>query len=84
MADLLVGNVDADVSDDDIVAFLQRYGFPAFDGIERVPGTGARPSVVLTFSGVSPATLRTLQPRIHNMIWRNRTLTVQVMPTRES
>lgn len=83
MADLLVGNVDADVSDEELKTFLEKYGFPAFDAIERVQGTGARPAVVLSFSGLSPEALRTLQPRIHNMFWRNRTLTVQVMKQRE-
>ncbi|WP_028218968.1 RNA-binding protein [Paraburkholderia oxyphila] len=83
MADLLVGNVDADVSDEELIEFLAKYGFPAFDAIERVHGSGARPAVVLSFTGLSPEALRRLQPRIHNMYWRNRTLTVQVMPPRQ-
>jgi hypothetical protein len=83
MADLLVGNIDADVSDEDLNAFLMKYGFPAFDAIERVPGSGARPAAVLSFTGLSPDALRMLQPRVHNMFWKDRTLTVQVMPKRE-
>lgn len=53
MADLLMGNVDADVAADALKAFLPRYGFPVFDAVERVHGTGARLAVVVKFSGLS-------------------------------
>jgi hypothetical protein len=82
MADLYVSNVDADVADDDIKAFLIKYGFPPFDGIQQVPGDGFRPAVVLTFDGVEPELLRRLQPRVHDMFWNNRKITVQVMTGR--
>lgn len=45
-------------------------------------GTGERPAAVVTFDSVEPHVLRKLQPRIHNMYWKNRTLVVQVMPER--
>lgn len=82
MADLWMGNVEDDASDDEIKEFLIRYGFPPFDAIQRVEGTGSRPAVVLTFNGASPDALRSLQPRIHNVFWKNRTLVVQVVPER--
>lgn len=82
MADLFVGNIDADVADDDIKEFLVKYGFPPFDGITHVPGEGSRPAVVLTFEGTDPELLRRLQPRVHNMFWKNRKITVQVMKDR--
>ncbi len=83
MADLWIGNVEDSVSDDEIRQFLCGYGFPAFDTIERVAGTGTHPAVVLGFNDVSSHALRSLQPRVHNMFWKNRTLVVQVMPERD-
>ena len=83
MADLWVGNVEEDASEDEFKEFLIKYGFPPFDEIKRVPGTGSRPAGVLTFNSVIADALRSLQPRIHNMFWKSRALTVQVMPERD-
>jgi len=80
MAHLWVGNVEDDTSDDEIREFLVRYGFPPFDEIQRYSGTGTRPAVVLTFNDTSCDALRSLQPRIHDMFWKDRTIVVQVMP----
>ena len=82
MAELLLGNVDSGTSDDEIKAFLVKYGFPAFDAIEHMPGDGSRPAVLLNFKDVAPETLRSLQPRIQNMFWKNRTISAQVMDER--
>jgi RNA recognition motif-containing protein len=82
MADLFVGNIDADLTDDDIKEFLVKYGFPPFDAIAHVPGEGSRPAVILTFEGTGPELLRRLQPRVNNMFWKNRKITVQVMKDR--
>jgi RNA recognition motif-containing protein len=83
MADVWIGNVQDDTSDDEIREFLIKYGFPSFDAIRRVEGTGTRPAVVVTFHDTSPDALRNLQSRIHNMFWKNRTIVVQVMPERD-
>lgn len=83
MADLWIGNIEPNTTEDEIKDFLCRYGFPPFDTIERVEGTGERPAVVLGFNGVEPHVLRTLQPRVHNMFWKSRALVVQVMPGRD-
>jgi RNA recognition motif-containing protein len=80
MADLWIGNVDENTSDDEIRAFLIKYGFPSFDEIQRHQGTGTRPAVVLTFHDTTPDGLRGLQSRIHNMFWKGRSLVVQVVP----
>ncbi|SAL13571.1 hypothetical protein AWB71_00417 [Caballeronia peredens] len=82
MADLWVGNVEESTTDDEIRQFLCTYGFPPFDSIKRVPGTGERPAAVVSFDTVEAHVLRTFQPRIHNMFWKDRTLVVQVMPGR--
>jgi hypothetical protein len=83
MAELWMGNIESDASDEEIRTFLCSYGFPPFDTIQRVSGTGARPAVVLGFNDVGAHVLRKLQPRVHNMFWKKRTLTVQVMPERD-
>jgi len=82
MADLFIGNIDEHVSEDDIKAFLVKYGFPPFDSIAHVPGEGSRPAVVVSFEGTSPEVLRCLQPRVHDMFWNNRKINVQVMKDR--
>ena len=82
MAELFLGNVDEEVSDDEIAEFLTRYGFPRFSSIRRVPGAGSRPSAVVLFDDVSADGLRTLQPRIHNVYWKNRTITALLLPER--
>ncbi|SOE86949.1 hypothetical protein SAMN05446935_7481 [Burkholderia sp. YR290] len=82
MADLWMGNIDTDIADDDIKAFLVKYGFPPFDAVEHIVGEGSRPAVILTFEGANPELLRRLQSRVHNMLWKNRKITVQVMPDR--
>ena len=82
MADLWMGNVEDNTSDDEINDFLIKYGFPPFDRIHRYHGTGARPAIVLSFSGTSPDALRNLQARVHNMFWKGRPIVVQVMPER--
>lgn len=82
MAELLLGNVESGTPDDEIKAFLVKYGFPAFDAIEHMPGDGSRPAVLLTFKDVAAETLRSLQPRIQNMFWKNRTISAQVMDER--
>jgi hypothetical protein len=82
MSDLWLGNVESDASDDEIKEFLVKYGFPPFDAIEHLPGDGSRPAVRLTFNEADVETLRSLQPRIQDMFWKNRKLQVQVMSER--
>lgn len=82
MTDLFMGNVGLDVADEDIKAFLVKYGFPPFDSIRRVPGDESRPAAVLTFDTVEAELLRRLQPRVHDLFWNNRRIVVQVVPPR--
>jgi hypothetical protein len=74
MADLWVGNVETSTSEDEIREFQERYGFPPFDAIQYVPGTGENPGVILSFSKVNEEALRILQPRVHNLFWKNRSI----------
>ena len=79
MAQLWIGNIAPGTSDDELKAFLVKYGFPAFDGIEHVPGDGSRPAVMVTLEGTDPIKLQQLQPRVQNLFWKNRRLNVSVI-----
>jgi hypothetical protein len=79
MAALLINHIEDSTSDEDVREFLCKYGFPSFDEIERVPGDGSRPAVLVTFNDRSAAALRTLLPRIHQMYWKNHTITALVL-----
>jgi hypothetical protein len=83
MAELLLGNVEESVSDTEIGEFLIRYGFPQFSEIRRISGTGSRPAALVIFNNVTADGLRTLQSRIHNMFWKNRTVTALLLPERD-
>ncbi|WP_233829482.1 RNA recognition motif domain-containing protein [Paraburkholderia sp. ZP32-5] len=82
MAELLLGNVEEDVTDEEIGEFLVRYGFPRYSSMRRIPGSGSRPAALVVFDDVSPDSLRTLQSRIHNLYWKNRTITALLIPER--
>jgi hypothetical protein len=82
MAELLMGNVESGTSDEDIRAFLVKYGFPPFDELEHVAGDGSRPAVLITFKDAAPEALRSLVPRIQDLFWKNRKIHVQVISER--
>jgi hypothetical protein len=75
--------VEESVTDEDIGDFLIRYGFPQFSEIRRVPGAGSRPAALVIFDDVTADGLRILQSRIHNLYWKNRTITALLLPTRD-
>ncbi|BCG05466.1 hypothetical protein PPGU19_100340 (plasmid) [Paraburkholderia sp. PGU19] len=83
MAELLLGNVEECVTDEELSEFLQRYGFPPFDWIERVPAGGGSPIALLRFNDLSPEALNLLRARIHNMFWKDHTISAQMLPERE-
>jgi hypothetical protein len=82
MASLLIGNVDDSASDDDLRDLLARHGFPPWDSIEHMPGDGSRPAVLLLYAGAPAEALRLLQPRLHDLFWKNRKINVSVLDQR--
>jgi hypothetical protein len=80
MANLWLSNLPDDVTDDEIAGWLEKYGFPRCDEIQRVAGDGTRPAAVITFPNLDENTLRRLQPRIDGVFVRNKTLRAQVAP----
>jgi hypothetical protein len=83
MAELWLGNVEEATSDEEIAEFLTRYGFPQCSEIRRIPGAGSRPGAVVIFNDLHTDSLRTLQSRIHNMYWKNHTITALLIPERD-
>jgi hypothetical protein len=79
MANLLINHIENATTDEEIKAFLCKYGFPSFDSIERVQGDGSRPAVLVRFEARSAVSLRTIVPRIQGMFWNNHTITALVM-----
>ena len=79
MARMLIGNIAPETSDEEVKALLVKYGFPECDAMERIVGTGSRPSVIVVFEGAAPVVLEQLQPRVHNLFWKDRRLHVSVM-----
>jgi hypothetical protein len=82
MGELWLSNIQKETTDDEIRQFLCGYGFPSFDWIQRIDGTGERPAALLGFNDVQGYALRGLQSRVHNLYWKNRTVTVQILPER--
>jgi hypothetical protein len=79
MASLWIGNIPPSTSDEELQALLTKYGFPAWDEIKHVTGDGSRPAAILTFNSASTQMLHQLQPRVQNLFWKDRRLTVSVM-----
>jgi hypothetical protein len=79
IARLWIGNLATDATADEIKALLVKYGFPAFDAMENVPGDGTQPAVILTFNNMDEETLRHLLHRIQNLFWKDHRLNVHVM-----
>jgi RNA recognition motif-containing protein len=80
MASLWIGNINDSTTEDELRTFLEKYGFPPFDSLQMMEGTGTRPAALVTFNEVHAPVLRSLQPRIDKVFWKDRTIEVQVAP----
>ncbi|WP_404993292.1 RNA recognition motif domain-containing protein [Cupriavidus pauculus] len=79
---MMLSNLHPDTTDDDVQAFLGRYGFPPYDDIERQEGDGTRPSVTVTFRTMDLAELYKLAPRIHGVFWNGHKINALVLRER--
>ena len=79
---LWIANLAPEATDEDLKAFVTKYGCPAPSRIERVPGDGSRPGAVLFFDAASDKALNDAQRRLHGMYWKGRELVVQTTPGR--
>jgi RNA recognition motif-containing protein len=74
---LWIGNLAPEVTDEDLKAFVGKYGCPSPERIERVPGDGSRPAAVLFFHASHDKAVYNAQLRLHDMYWKGRRLFVQ-------
>lgn len=58
---VLITNLAPEATDEELKAFLIKYGFPAFDEIERFAGDASRPAVLVKFLGAFPEQLEPLR-----------------------
>jgi RNA recognition motif-containing protein len=80
MARLWIINVPAELDEDELAAFLGKFGLPRFEELLSVPGDGSRPAVALSYPGLNEEALRRFQPRVNGVQWKDRRLSVQVVP----
>jgi hypothetical protein len=78
---LWIGNIAPETSDDELRAFLEKYGVPAVISVERVASEGSRPAAMVEVAA-APELLTRLTERLNGMYWKGRSLTVQAMTTR--
>jgi hypothetical protein len=74
---LWIANLDPAVTDEELKAFLAKYGCPAPNRIERVPGDGSRPAAMLSFDEAADQAVLQAQLRLEGMYWKDRRLSVQ-------
>ena len=75
---LWIGNLDPQTTDDELREFLGKYCTLKVTGIERHPGDGSRPAVMLELEGSDLVALDAAQRRLHGMYWKNRPLHVAI------
>lgn len=80
MARLWIANVPPDLDGTEFNDFLVKLGLPRFAELASVPGDGSRPAVVLSYPELGEEVLRRLQPRVNGVQWKDRKLSVQVVP----
>jgi len=75
---LWIGNLDPSTTDDELREFLGKYTQLKVTGIERHPGDGSRPAVMLELDGADIRALDAAQRRLHGMYWKKRQLHVAI------
>jgi hypothetical protein len=75
---LWIGNIAPGTSDDELRAFVARYGLETVDSIEQVAGEGSRPAAILEVTATTEVLARVTQ-RLNGMYWKGRSLNVQTM-----
>jgi len=84
MSRLLLANLDPAITDDEIKAFLAKYGFPPCKEIHHEKNESSRPGALVIFEDLDPTQLSKLRERIHDIHWHGRKLSAQVLRDRFS
>jgi hypothetical protein len=75
---LWIGNVAPGTSDEELKAFLARYGVDSIASIQQVEGDGTRPAVIVEVPASTEMLMKVTQ-RLNGLHWKGRSLTVQAM-----
>ena len=75
---LWIGNIAPGTGDEELRAFLGRYGVDGIAAIEQVAGDGSRPAVMVEVAAAPEHILKVTQ-RLNGMYWKGRSLMVQAM-----
>ena len=77
---LWIGNIAPGTNDDELRAFLGRYGIEpeAVASISQVASEGSRPAAIVEVAA-TPEKLNKVTQRLNGMYWKGRSLTVQTM-----
>ncbi|HEX5130461.1 MAG TPA: RNA-binding protein [Usitatibacter sp.] len=78
---LWIGNIAPGTSEEELRAFLARYGIETVASIERVEGDGSRPAAVVDVAATPDALMKVTQ-RLNGMYWKGRALVVQTTTAR--
>jgi hypothetical protein len=78
---LWIGNIAPGTSDEELRAFLAKYGIDTVASIEHVEGDGSRPAAVLDVAATPDVLMKATQ-RLNGMYWKGRTLVVQTTTAR--
>ena len=70
-------NIDPGAIDEELRAFLAKYGVPECTAIQRFRGDGSRPAPIVSFGGATAETLEKVVLRVNGMYWKERSLVVQ-------
>jgi len=82
MAVLWIAGIPNDAGDDQLMDFLERYGFPLADAIVWLGGDGSQPAALVTFERMTEAKLRDLALRIDGVFWNASRLHASVADSR--
>jgi hypothetical protein len=75
---LWIANIAPGTNDEELRAFLARYGVEAVAEIQQVPGDGTRPAAILEIAA-TPETILRITQRLNGIYWQGRSLAVHAM-----
>jgi hypothetical protein len=76
---LWIGNLDPATTEEELQAFLTKYGGPQIATIEHVPGDGTRPAAMITFEAQNIDKLYRMAQRLNGLRWKDRELVAHVL-----
>jgi hypothetical protein len=82
MSRILLSNLDPGTSDEELRAFLEKFGMPPCSQIEHIAGKSSRLAVELRFGKVDSGTLYFFLARIRDICWKGRQISAVMLRER--